>query len=138
VDPRSILGGGDVKYHMGATGDFHAANGRVRSECIWSRIRAIWKRSTRCHGPHARQAEAPAAKGAPEGVPSPCTAMRRLRAREFWAETLNMSGVEGFTVGGSVHIIVNNLIGLRPLPRDGILRAFLRTWRSVCRFPFST
>ena len=29
VDPRSVLGGGDVKYHMGATGDFHAANGRV-------------------------------------------------------------------------------------------------------------
>ena len=28
VDPRSILGGGDVKYHMGATGTFHAANGR--------------------------------------------------------------------------------------------------------------
>ena len=25
VDPRSILGGGDVKYHLGATGDFHAA-----------------------------------------------------------------------------------------------------------------
>ena len=24
VDPRSILGGGDVKYHMGATGDFAA------------------------------------------------------------------------------------------------------------------
>ena len=28
VDPRSVLGGGDVKYHMGATGDFYAANGR--------------------------------------------------------------------------------------------------------------
>ena len=28
VDPRSILGGGDVKYHIGATGDFHAADGR--------------------------------------------------------------------------------------------------------------
>src|SRR5271156_2999715 len=27
VDPRSILGGGDVKYHMGATGTFHAADG---------------------------------------------------------------------------------------------------------------
>ena len=24
-----MLGGGDVKYHMGATGDFHAADGRV-------------------------------------------------------------------------------------------------------------
>src|SRR6202021_949453 len=27
VDPRSVLGGGDVKYHMGATGDFVTADG---------------------------------------------------------------------------------------------------------------
>src|SRR5580658_10631839 len=27
-DPRSVLGGGDVKYHMGATGDFLATSGR--------------------------------------------------------------------------------------------------------------
>src|SRR4030095_10109152 len=31
VDPRSVLGGGDVKYHLGATGAFEAPNGaRVR------------------------------------------------------------------------------------------------------------
>src|SRR5580704_7390698 len=29
VDPRSTLGGGDVKYHMGATGDFQTPNGKV-------------------------------------------------------------------------------------------------------------
>ena len=28
VDPRSVLGGGDVKYHMGATGTFKADGGR--------------------------------------------------------------------------------------------------------------
>ena len=37
VDPRSVLGGGDVKYHMGATGDFVAATGE-KSRFIWSRI----------------------------------------------------------------------------------------------------
>src|SRR5947199_9668881 len=29
VDPRSILGGGDVKYHMGATGDHVSRHGRT-------------------------------------------------------------------------------------------------------------
>src|SRR5580692_10106796 len=28
VDPRSVLGGGDVKYHMGATGEFATAGGK--------------------------------------------------------------------------------------------------------------
>ena len=28
VDPRSVLGGGDVKYHMGATGTFVTASGK--------------------------------------------------------------------------------------------------------------
>src|SRR4029077_11516090 len=29
VDPRSGLGGGDVKYHQGATGEFHTRKGKV-------------------------------------------------------------------------------------------------------------
>src|SRR5947209_8232853 len=29
VDPRSTMGGGDVKYHMGATGEFKSLTGRV-------------------------------------------------------------------------------------------------------------
>src|SRR5947209_1353806 len=29
VDPRSVLGGGDVKYHQGATGEYHTRNGKT-------------------------------------------------------------------------------------------------------------
>ncbi len=43
VNPRSILGGGDVKYHVGATGQFLTRSGG-RVACIWYRIPATWKR----------------------------------------------------------------------------------------------
>src|SRR6202044_795412 len=42
VDPRSILGGGDVKYHVGATGEFLARSGG-KSACTWYRTRVTWK-----------------------------------------------------------------------------------------------
>ncbi len=43
VDPRSVLGGGDVKYHMGATGDFSRRRRPQWWEFTWFPIQAIWK-----------------------------------------------------------------------------------------------
>jgi len=40
------------------------------------------------------------------------------------AETLNLCGVPGFNIGGSVHIIVNNLIGFTTVPRDAVSSRF--------------
>ena len=118
VDPRSVLGGGDVKYHMGATGDFHAADGRVVEMHLVS-------------NPSHLEAVDPVVMGR--------TRAKQMRRREqerrgvlaitvhgdaafagqgIWAETLNMSGVPGFTVGGSVSIIVNNLIGFTTVQND--------------------
>ncbi len=91
VDPRSTLGGGDVKYHMGATGDFRAANGRkvemhlvsnpshleAADPVVMGRTRAKQKRRgetrpARSRGDHdARR--------------------RRFCRAGIWAETLNMS-----------------------------------------------
>ena len=47
VDPRSTFGGGDVKYHMGATGDFTDRNGQTGAASTWSRTRATWRPSIR-------------------------------------------------------------------------------------------
>jgi len=46
VDPRSVLGSGDVKYHMGATGEYVTRSGR-KSISTWRRIPATSKPSIR-------------------------------------------------------------------------------------------
>ncbi|MGA9630566.1 MAG: 2-oxoglutarate dehydrogenase E1 component [Candidatus Acidiferrales bacterium] len=118
VDPRSTLGGGDVKYHMGATGDFHAANGRIvemhlvsnpshleaADPVVLGRTRAKQKR----HGEHGQR----------EVVSITMHGDAAFAGQGICAETLNMCGVAGFTVGGTIHVIVNNLIGFTTVPRD--------------------
>ncbi len=36
----------------------------------------------------------------------------------MWAETLNLADVEAYTVGGTIQVIVNNLLGFTTEPRD--------------------
>ncbi len=118
VDPRSVLGGGDVKYHMGATGTFEAANGRkVQIHLVSnpSHLEAVDPVAIgRARAKQTRIGQG----GQQEIIPIIMHGDAAFAGQGVWAETLNMAGVEGFTVGGSVHIIVNNLIGFTTVPRE--------------------
>jgi 2-oxoglutarate dehydrogenase E1 component len=118
VDPRSVLGGGDVKYHMGATGSFETAGGKkvgIHLVSNPSHLEAVDPVAIgRTRAKQQRRGDA----GLQQVVPVVMHGDAAFAGQGIWAETLNMAGVEGFTVGGSVHIIVNNLIGFTTIPRD--------------------
>jgi 2-oxoglutarate dehydrogenase E1 component len=118
VDPRSVLGGGDVKYHMGATGEYAAANGRNLGMHLVSNpshLEAVDPVAIgRTRAKQTRRGE----EGWREIVPILMHGDAAFAGQGVWAETLNMAGVAGFTVGGSVSIVVNNLIGFTTVPRD--------------------
>src|SRR5277367_6698656 len=118
VDPRSVLGGGDVKYHMGATGEFTTASGKKVGMHLVSNpshLEAVDPVAIgRTRAKQMRRGDA----GLRHVLPVIMHGDAAFAGQGVWAETLNMAGVEGFTVGGSVHIIVNNLIGFTTIPRD--------------------
>ncbi len=118
VDPRSVLGGGDVKYHMGATGDFIAASGRkvemhlVSNPSHLEAVDPVVIGRTRAK--QMRRGE----DGRKQVLAITMHGDAAFAGQGVWAETLNMAALPGYEVGGSLHIVVNNLIGFTTNPGD--------------------
>jgi len=125
VDPRSVLGAGDVKYHVGATGAYTTSTGKTLSIHLVS-------------NPSHLEAVDPVAMGRARAklTRHGVSGAQIDRSREtlnkvwaivmhgdaafagqgIWAETLNLADLAAYSVGGSIHIIVNNLIGFTTRP----------------------
>ena len=118
VDPRSSLGGGDVKYHVGATGTFLARNGgEVGLHMVSnpSHLEAVDPVALgRAYAKQVRHG----ADGADRVLPVIIHGDAAFAGQGIWAEALNLSGIEGYSVAGGIHIIVNNLIGFTAEPQE--------------------
>ncbi len=118
VDPRSVLGSGDVKYHLGATGVFVTPEGRHIGMHLVSNPSHLEAVDPVAMGRARAKQTRIGAEGRERVLPILLHGDAAFAGQGIWAETLNYAGIEGFTVGGSVHIIVNNLIGFTTVPAE--------------------
>jgi 2-oxoglutarate dehydrogenase E1 component len=111
VDPRSVLGSGDVKYHMGATGEYTTrSGGKVHIHLVSnpSHLEAVDPVTVgRTRAKQDRAGEG----GREKYLPLLVHGDAAFAGQGILAETMNYADLPGFSVGGTVHIIVNNLIG---------------------------
>ncbi len=118
VDPRSVLGSGDVKYHLGATGEHTTRSGhklRMHLGSNPSHLEAVEPVAMgRARAKQRRLGE----QGRRKLVPIVMHGDAAFAGQGIWAETLNFTGVPGFHVGGTVHVIVNNRIGFTTNPHE--------------------
>lgn len=118
VDPRSVLGGGDVKYHIGATGIFTAANGReIRIHLVSNPSHLEAVNPVAAGRARAKQTRI-GHDGKRKVLPIVMHGDAAFAGQGITAETLNMANLRGYNVGGTVHIIVNNLIGFTTNPQE--------------------
>ncbi len=116
--PESVDGDGDVKYHLGFSSD------RVNS-------RGLQVHLSLAPNPSHLEAVNPVVEGRTrakqtafhdlerkKGVPVLIHGDAAFAGQGLVAETLNLSQLEGYTTGGTIHIIVNNQIGFTTSPTD--------------------
>ncbi len=118
VDPRSVLGGGDVKYHVGATGEYRTPSGRTVDIHLVSNPSHLEAVDPVAMG-RARSKQARIGQSGRQHVlPVTIHGDAAFAGQGIWAETLNMGDLSAYTVGGTIHIIANNLIGFTTPPRE--------------------
>ncbi len=120
VDPRSVLGAGDVKYHVGATGHYVTAHGKeieIHLVSNPSHLEAVDPVAVgRSRAKLTRYAGGSTRFDTNKVVPIVMHGDAAFAGQGIFAETLNFADLTAYTVGGTIQIIVNNLIGFTTRP----------------------
>ncbi|MET8052580.1 multifunctional oxoglutarate decarboxylase/oxoglutarate dehydrogenase thiamine pyrophosphate-binding subunit/dihydrolipoyllysine-residue succinyltransferase subunit [Streptosporangium sp. NPDC005286] len=117
IDPRSAHGSGDVKYHLGASGDFVSPDGsKLRTSVVANpshleTVDPVLEGVVRAKQDLLERGE--------EGftvLPVLVHGDAAFAGQGVVAETLNLSQLRGYRTGGTVHIVVNNQVGFTTSP----------------------
>ncbi|CAN5266447.1 multifunctional oxoglutarate decarboxylase/oxoglutarate dehydrogenase thiamine pyrophosphate-binding subunit/dihydrolipoyllysine-residue succinyltransferase subunit [soil metagenome] len=116
IDPRTVQGSGDVKYHLGVEGTFTSGNGDTIKVSIAANpshlevVDPVLEGITRAKQDILNQGEAFPI------LPILVHGDAAFAGQGVVAETLNLSQLRGYRTGGTIHLIVNNQVGFTTSP----------------------
>ena len=119
VDPDTVQGSGDVKYHLGMTGRFASREGKELNVVLSSNASHLESVDPVVEG----MARAKQGLIGPEGhfrvMPVLIHGDAAFPGQGVVAETLQLSQLSGYRTGGTIHVVVNNNIGFTTNPKEG-------------------
>ena len=128
LDPESVQGSGDVKYHKGARGDLQGQRRRRAPDHAGLQPSHLEAVDPVVEGmTRAKQDRlSPPTDGTPKAMAEgtygfPCMSVlvhgdAAFAGQGVVAETLNLSGLSGYRTGGAVHVVINNQLGFTTAP----------------------
>jgi len=115
IDPETIQGSGDVKYHLGQSGFFTSRNGNTipvelaANPSHLEAVNPVVLGMARAHMDTAETDNYPI-------LPVLIHGDAAFAGQGVVAETLNLSLIKGYRVGGTIHVIINNQLGFTTPP----------------------
>ncbi|MGW2690579.1 multifunctional oxoglutarate decarboxylase/oxoglutarate dehydrogenase thiamine pyrophosphate-binding subunit/dihydrolipoyllysine-residue succinyltransferase subunit [Streptomyces sp. NPDC001296] len=119
LDPKSMHGSGDVKYHLGAEGTFTGLDGEQIKVSLAANPSHLETVDPVIEG-ITRAKQDIINKGGTDFTVLPVAIHgdAAFAGQGVVAETLNMSQLRGYRTGGSVHIVINNQVGFTAAPES--------------------
>lgn len=119
LDPKSMHGSGDVKYHLGAEGTFTGLDGEQIKVSLTANPSHLEAVDPVMEGV-VRAKQDIINKGGTDFTVLPVALHgdAAFAGQGVVAETLNMSQLRGYRTGGTVHIVINNQVGFTAAPES--------------------
>ncbi|MEU6677656.1 multifunctional oxoglutarate decarboxylase/oxoglutarate dehydrogenase thiamine pyrophosphate-binding subunit/dihydrolipoyllysine-residue succinyltransferase subunit [Streptomyces sp. NPDC046925] len=119
MDPKSMHGSGDVKYHLGAEGTFTGLDGEQIKVSLAANPSHLETVDPVIEG-ITRAKQDIINKGGTDFTVLPVALHgdAAFAGQGVVAETLNMSQLRGYRTGGTVHIVINNQVGFTAAPES--------------------
>lgn len=113
--PDDVLGAGDVKYHMGVSADRDFEDNTIHLSLTANPSHLEFVNPVVIGKVRAKQVQRND-KSAEQVVPMLLHGDAAFAGQGIIAETLMISDLPGYRVGGTVHIVINNQIGFTTMP----------------------
>jgi 2-oxoglutarate decarboxylase len=111
VDPESVQGSGDVKYHKGASGKFATRDGLELAITLASNPSHLEAVDPVVEGIARARQDLHDTPGTFPVLPTLIHGDAAFAGQGVVAETLELSQLRGYRTGGTVHLVINNQLG---------------------------
>ncbi|WP_410784780.1 multifunctional oxoglutarate decarboxylase/oxoglutarate dehydrogenase thiamine pyrophosphate-binding subunit/dihydrolipoyllysine-residue succinyltransferase subunit [Kribbella sp. C-35] len=116
IDPRTVQGSGDVKYHLGAEGEFVSEFGDKIKVSVAANPSHLETVDPVLEGIVRAKQDILDRGAAFPVLPLLVHGDAAFAGQGVVAETLNLSQLRGYRTGGTIHVIVNNQVGFTTSP----------------------
>ncbi|HYZ89753.1 MAG TPA: 2-oxoglutarate dehydrogenase E1 component [Myxococcales bacterium] len=136
-DAQELMGRGDVKYHLGYSSDHVTRGGKeIHLSLAFNPSHLEWVNTVVEGRVRAKQdRDEPRDPERKKVMPVLIHGDAAFAGQGLVAETLNLANLQGYTTGGTIHVVINNQVGFTTNPEDARSTPYATDIARVLRAP---